>query len=815
MLYFRVASLLLLFSIFQLAHSQYTISGKIVDAATQETLAFANITFNNQPTKGTISDIDGKFSYTSEQPINLIEVSYLGYEKLRFQVTSQTTVILALEASDENLEEIIVSNAENPALRIIRLATKNRDQNNPLKKGGFQYTSYNRSIVDREGRQQKADSLRTLYLGQLEKGELNLENDSLNEYEKLIIKEGNFNIMLLESVTQRKFLPPDLSEENVIATRVSGFESPYFAMLATEIQPFGFYENTIDFLDLHFLNPIAPGSIKRYNYFLENEILRENDTLFQISFQPKKSANIDGLKGFMYIHSKGYAIQNIVAEPNDEMLVHLKIEQKYNLLENEQWFPEQLNFELMLNQGVFIHGKSYISDVKFLDSLRKRDFSEVQLKYEKEAPYRSEEFWNKYRIEKLSELDKNTYKVVDSIGKELKMEKVLDVASKIGEGYIPWGVFNIPFNRFFGYNKFEGIRLGAGLETNEKLIKNLQLGGYVAYGFRDKNWKYGGHIHYDLNRNQDMFLKLQYSQDVREIGQSSLPRNQGFSLNGDARSLIASEMDWVEQFQVEFSRRDFKYLKWNVALRNEQVQPQYDYLFIQNEGFVTDFTNTEAILHLRYAHRERIVETPFNRVSLGTSYPVFNLRYVRGLDSFLDGDFAFHKLEASINQQFFTKNFGKTKYRLQAGYLDGEVPLGLLFTGEGSKDNDFPVVMYDQFQTMLPYEFLSDQYVHVFLTHDIGSLLFKTKDVSPGIVLHHNMGWGDLTNSLAHSWNFQTLDKVFVESGIELTQLVKVNYLDAAYLGFGVGAFYRYGNYSLAKNSDNFALKINTTISFN
>lgn len=796
-------------------HAQHEISGKVIDALTNEALAFANITFNSNSKRGVITDIDGHFYYQSKDSISSLEVSYLGYTTKIITPEKFKNLLIKLEVSEESLSEVIVSDGENPALRIIRKVMANREQNNPLKKGGFEYITYNRSVFDREGRQQKADSLRTAFLNQIEKGELDPESDSLSGYDKALIREGNFNIMLFESVTERKFLPPDLSEENVIGTRVSGFKNPYFAMLATELQPFGFYEHNIDMLDMHFLNPIANGSIKRYDYVLEDQIYREKDTIFNISFQPKKNANIDGLKGFMYINSKAYAIQNIVAEPADEMMIHLKIQQKYQFLEDQHWFPEQLNFEIMLNEGIFINGKTYIKDIQFKDDLSKRDFSEVELKYEEDAPQKDEAFWNKYRIDSLSQQDKITYKVVDSIGESMKLDKMLDLATKLGDGYIPWGKVNIPINRFFGYNRYEGVRLGAGLETNEKLFKKVSFGGYTAYGFRDKNWKLGGKIRYDINRSQDMFLQFNYQNDVREIGSSSMSRNSGFSLNGDLRAFIASRMDFVERFQVEFGRRDFKYLKWSAKLRTERVRPQYNYFFLENQNLITNYRNTEAVLHLRYAHRERIVETPLKRVSLGTNYPVFNLRYARGFDSFLDGNYQYNKLEASMHQSFFSRNIGKTRYKLQGGYLDGNLPLGLLFTGEGSNDEDIPIVMYDTFQTMLPYEFLSDQYVHLFLTHDIGSLLFKSENFKPGLIFHHNMGWGNLANNFSHAWTFQTKENLFVESGLEVTKIIQLNYVNTAYLNFGIGGFYRYGNYSFDKNSSNFVLKINTTFSFN
>jgi hypothetical protein len=452
-----------------------------------------------------------------------------------------------------------------------------------------------------------------------------------------------------------------------------------------------------------------------------------------------------------------------------------------------------------------------LKDRKLIDTLQKKDFTEVQLKYNKDATDKPDKFWDAYRIDSLSQKEQITYTVIDSIGEELKLDKTLGVINSITSGNIPWGKVNVKLNRFLDYNKFEGLRLGGGLETNEKLFEHFNVGGYFAYGFKDENWKFGANANYDIDKANDFSIEVDYSNDVREIGSSSLQNNR-FSIQGNPRSFIASTMDIVEQYQIKLSRRDFKYLTWNAALRTEWVRPQYNYFFSENSQLIRNYRNTEAILKLRYAHRERILETPLRRVSLGTKYPIFNLRYTKGFNGLLEGSLDYQKVEANINQSFYSKYLGTTRYNLQAGYIDGDLPIGLLFTGEGSYDENFPVVMYDRFQTMFPYEFLSDRYVHLFLTHDLGSLLFKSKDFSPGVILHHNMGWGDLSDPDAHDFQFNTKDQIFIESGLELTNLIKLESLGTN-MGIGIGGFYRYGFYSLDKSSDNFVYKLNVTFS--
>lgn len=70
----------------------------------------------------------------------------------------------------------------------------------------------------------------------------------------------------MESVSELKFIAPDISEETVIASRVSGFKNPNFASLATDLQPFSFYKDNIKLFDIQYLNPISKGSLKKYSF---------------------------------------------------------------------------------------------------------------------------------------------------------------------------------------------------------------------------------------------------------------------------------------------------------------------------------------------------------------------------------------------------------------------------------------------------------------------------------------------------------------------------------------------------------------------
>ena len=155
-----------------------------------------------------------------------------------------------------------------------------------------------------------------------------------------------------------------------------------------------------------------------------------------------------------------------------------------------------------------------------------------------------------------------------------------------------------------------------------------------------------------------------------------------------------------------------------------------------------------------------------------------------------------------------SKTIGVLNYKINAGYIDTPLPISLLFTGNGSLDKDIPLIMNGYFQTISPYQFVSDSFINIFKSHNFGSLLLKAKYFAPEIILHNNLGYGTLSNKeIHHEFSFKTMDKLFLETGIELQNIIKLNYLNIGTLGFGFAFFYKYGFYSSSKIKDNMYFK--------
>ena len=66
------------------------------------------------------------------------------------------------------------------------------------------------------------------------------------------------------------------------------------------------------------------------------------------------------------------------------------------------------------------------------------------------------------------------------------------------------------------YNEYEGYRVGFGAHTNNRVSNFFNVGGYGAYGFRDKTFKYGGDLSFKIWKKKELVWKSLYMNDVIE-----------------------------------------------------------------------------------------------------------------------------------------------------------------------------------------------------------------------------------------------------------------------------------------------------------
>ena len=805
------------------------VSGRVLDAKTREPLAFVNIVINNSIYGGT-TDIDGKFRFRSVQPIKTLRLTYVGYESVLYPVaTRKEGITILMNRKEIELSEVEIFPGINPAHRIIRNCIEYRDTNDPERLQSFSYTMYEKTIftleVDTSVSKEFMDtSVMKQFQGMHVMINPEVRGDSLMSDSAVIDSASRFleqlisrqYLFMMENVTKRKFLRPDRNYNEVIATKMSGFKDPIFVFLSTQIQSFSFYKPFITIFQSSYVNPIGSGALGRYFFKIEDTSYADHDTIFIISFRPRKGTNFDGLRGVISISSNKWAIKNVIAEPypaQEGFRVH--IQQMYELVDGNHWFPVQLNTDVAfenLQIGKYKaigSGKCYIRDIVLNPDLVRREFNHLDIEVMKEATDRDEQYWDQYRIDTLNSRERKTYHVLDSIGEANNFDKIAKSVQTLLTGKIPWGPIDIDINRFINYSTYEGLVLGAGLHTNDRLSRWFRIGGFYQYAFSKFINKFGGDVLFTINRRHDVSLKLEYFQDLLESGGSSFFDDYQSILSGNFRPLLIKQMDMTERGAVSLQFRALKYVIFHAGLNTDLKKSTHiDWAVKEGNAVLLqdEFRFTELHAGFKWAYGEKFIQTIDNKISLGTNYPVVWVQYTRGLRNFLGGEFDYNRVDLKIRKTFTIKFLGKLTLQFNCGFVDRAIPATNLYYGTASY-RFFTLFAPSSFATMRMNEFLSDRYASLYLYHDFNYLLFKGKKwFHPEFALAQNIGFGWIDHEERYAYidnGWKEMNLGYYESGLLVNNLV-----DLKLYNIGIGVFYRWGPYSFPYALDDFAFKL-------
>ena len=728
--------------------------GRVVDAADGNPLPLCHLqNQNNQQV--TYTDISGYFNLKAEKGDRIL-VSYVGYDAvtLTYQADRDMTEIKLLMSSNL-LEAAVVRPGKNPAHRIIENAIRNRNQNHPEKNRSYRCMQYNKMVFS-----VVPDSLRTR---------------SIHIKAPFLTPDTvNYNL-IMESVMERKFMPPGNLEEKVVASRTSGFEAyQQLSMIPSTLQFFHFYDDVLEWRGLNqsYLNPISPGSTERYFFQLKDTLISGADSTFVIDFRPSRRSSIEGLKGTLYINSDGWAIQNVIAEPATAALFPIRMQQQYRKT-GPHWFPHELSFEAyyqnfaMMGIDLVYYSKSVMNEVELNADFSGDKFVANQLLIAEDAGKQGAMI-DTYRSIPLTQKELNTYQKYEG--------KNYDWGFQLAEGMVDnqslsVGIFDLPFLQLVNHNYYEGWQFGIGLYTNRWLSPYFSVGGYFRHGLKDKENKYGVSVSIFPNRDMDTEFRLWAQKDLSNL---SISRELG--LSGAA---------WLGNF----------YLSGQYKL--QELQPIFEYSF-QNQSFENAWLhNSELGVQLRYTIQERRSKVFRRTYASFTDYPVFYLRYAMGIPSVFESAYHYQKVELGVQFSHFIRNFGRTRISLWGGVVSNHTPMMMLFTQSYIGRSIFLTEeTKSRFNVIADQTYAANQYVNAFLYHDFGTLLhrIKSKVFRPRIAIAQSAGWSWLSHIQDHGGEpLSDMRQGYFESGLVIEDLLRVNLLNVCFLGFGCGVYGAYG----------------------
>jgi len=705
--------------------SQKTIvSGRVTDAVTGETLPFVNLVFKNSKV-GTSTDIDGKFRIETYYPTDSLQASFIGYKPLiqKVKKDNQQVINFVLESGSVAVDEVVVTYQGNPAHTILDRVYNNKSANNREKYDAYQYEVYN-------------------------KVEFDLNNITEDFKNRKMFKKFQFIFDFVDSTTANKdFLPmfmtesvsdfyykrdPKSEKEYIKASQVSGTSNESITQFLGDMyQNVNIYENYISVFGKSFVSPIANFGKTFYRYYLVDSLVVDGSYCYQIDFIPRQTQE-PVFTGTMWINDTTYAIKQLEAKiskgANINFINGFSVKQKYKKVNGKYWMLEkdELVVDFELGEKVMgLYGRKNTSYRNF----KINTFAEEEI-YEgidnvtvlKDANLKGKSFWQTARHDSLTVNQLGIYQMVDSVKNVPAFKTMLDVVQLVFTGYHEMGNFELgPYFKTYSFNAVEGHRFRFGGRTSNQFSTKLQLHGYLAYGLLDENLKYGAGFLYKLQNNPRQWLSFTYKRDVEQLGQSQNAFSEDNILSSFLRRNPNNKLTDVESFETSYKREWITGFTNSFNFTHRVMRPlgslEYRRFIADPEiGIIEDeaIKTSEFSLYTRFAYKEKYVDGEFERVSLGTKYPILELQLGFGVKDFLDSDYNYQKFEIAVSDKIRTGIFGYTDFRVTAGKYFGTLPYTLLEIHNGNE-----TYFFDKraFNLMNFFEFISDEYATVMIDH--------------------------------------------------------------------------------------------------
>lgn len=725
------------------AFSQKTIvTGKVTDSDTGDGVPFANVYFDGT-TIGTSTDFDGFYKIETDKATDSLVVSYVSYQVRKKAVKKGVTqnIDYQLAPSEEMLKAIVITSGkrENPAWEYLRGLLDHKSENDKRRLSAYEYDAYSKVELD-------VDNISDKFK---EKKLVKQIIGVVDSVESLAGEDGKPILPLFISETISKYYyrdSPNKIKEEIQKTRIKGVGvedgSVVSQLVGSSFQDYNFYESWIRIAGKDFVSPVSESWRLFYDYELQERTEIDDIWCYRVDFQPKRKEDL-AFTGTMWITDDStFALKRIdVTVPktaNLNFIEKIKIQQDLKRIEDEKeraWIPVKTRILVDVGQvndqwaGMLL--KSYSSAENIvINKPRELKFYKNAIVVDVEASNSTDEFWQENRHDSLTASEQTVYAMIDTISNLPMVKSYIEIADLLINGYKDVGKIDIgQLLTVYSNNNIEGSRVMLNVRTNKDFSKKIQFSLGAAYGFEDKKWKYNGEVRTILSRRPWTILGIQHQYDLQQVALF----NEDFRSSGNV--LFSSFSRWgnLTRNRPFYHRQSSIYLQTDIVkgvtskitYRNQDYDPLYKFEFFDPENPEIrrkNFTVAEVMAEVRIGFRERFVNGALNRANLGSKYPVFKFRYIRGLGNFLGGDLEYHKFSTRLEHSFRLGILGRTDYSIGAGFTPSTLPYPLL---ESHLGNETPFYNQLSFNLMNYFEFVSDKYASINVTHNFNGFLLN------------------------------------------------------------------------------------------
>lgn len=715
------------------------IKGTVRDNKTGEKLSFVTVSFIGTDI-GNNTDQNGYFELRTDQKVDSFRVFMVGYKPVVRPVSKGAVlnVDIALEEASQMLREVAVHaahtryrNKDNPAVALIRKVIDHKEANYKKPVNSYSYNKYEKvglSLI------RSADNSHKKYNAVLVP--LFKDADSTKLEGKLLVP-----FLLQEQYSQYYYDANNNRGKDVILGEkktsldeildddgLQAYVDKIYAQ--TDI-----YDNNITIGDQQFLSPAAGLGPTFYKYFITDTLKDVQPWQVQLEFYPRNNADVL-FKGKMWIAlDSTYAIQSVELGINKNISLNwvdaLNISMKYERNKSGGYYLREnrlgMSMSIFKNKGG-IYGERIVSLNNYKTGISIPDSIFRNKEEETFVPQMASADWDEVRGQSLSSAEVNVYANLDTLKKSKGFKRTANILTLLFSGYEDLGPVEIgPVNSFYSFNPVEGFRLKLGGRTTEDFSKKLMLEGHLAYGFKDKQWKYAAGVSYALSKSLYKFpiraLSLRYSYETQIPG-------QGLTFLEEDNFLLSFKRGandkWLynRQWTLEYYHETQNHLSFRAGFSNITETPGGSLAFrLAKHGIEQpSLTLSEFTGEVRWAPHEQFYQGKKYRRPIFNSYPIFTLRGTVGVKGLMGGAYNYQSITLNIFKRFYLSKLGFSDVVLEGGRIFGNVPYPVLYIHKANQTYAYQLQSYNLMNFM---EFASDRYASLSIDHSFNGFFLN------------------------------------------------------------------------------------------
>ncbi|TAE30178.1 MAG: carboxypeptidase-like regulatory domain-containing protein [Cytophagales bacterium] len=796
----------------------FTISGRVTESATNAGIPFASISVKGR-TAGATADAEGRFQLRTTQIGDSLLVTSLGFKTKAVALTRATsqTVDAALESADNRLKEVrVYGKGGDPAYRVLRAALPRRAEFNPEQLTAFQYDSYTKVEAYINNVKKKPRVKRN---GETVQGRQGPIGRVLSRLPAITDENGQPAVPVFITENHSEYYQrnqPDRTKEKVLKSQVKAVGIQEGGLLSqftgASFQQYNFYQNYVRVLRKDIPSPLGDVWETVYKVQMIDTVAVGNLMCYQIDFEPKRATDL-AFMGTAWLDTMRLGLVQIETRidrrANINFIEEIRVNQEWETLPGGARLP--LRTEVRIDTDELTPGTPGAL-IRFFATARNVVINQPQpLEFysptlELADDYRDipKGYWQTARPDSLSADEMRALRVVDSV-RNVPIVKITGEAIRLfANGYQPIGKVNVdvgPLLYTYANNNIEGNRFRVGVRTNSYFSRRWVLNGYLAYGTRDTQLKYGIGADFIVKRKPWTVVGFRHTYDIERLGVSS--ENIGSNYLFLAFSRFGTiRRPYTQELTTAYIRHELgKGFTQTVSLRNRSFNPLYPFGFYESAGNQSNdqirsrFRASELSFETRFAPDEVIVQSDNERLSFGTTRkPEITFRYTLGIRDGTNTVYPYHRLTAEMKHSFRLGIWGRTSYTLGAGVIPSAVPYPLLFIPLG---NETSFWVYNAYNLMNFFEFATDRYASAHVEHNFEGLFFnripairrlKWRTLVTGRIMYggiraDNLNLSAPTDALGQPVaGFQSLNRVpYIEVGYGIDNIFKFIRVDATH----------------------------------